>query len=144
MIRHYLGEEPLLSSAKVLECEDADVLRHVLANLKDYAIRTNDPLHPSRPFFGRRGMAVEFADLLARLRRNPEAYVARPLLPDQPDNGLNLRFFATAGPQFHLLPTVIGRRCQPDGGASLAVGSQEEIMTLDCSATRSDRINEIG
>jgi uncharacterized circularly permuted ATP-grasp superfamily protein len=130
MIRELLGEEPLLESASVLECDDSAVLKHVMANLKDYAIRTNDPLHPARPFFGRNGMSVEFADLLTRLRKNPAAYVARPLLPEGSQLGLNLRLFANHGEDFHLIPAAIGRRCQPDGGASLSIGTGEEIIPV--------------
>jgi uncharacterized circularly permuted ATP-grasp superfamily protein len=130
MIREFLGEEPELPSATVLECEDPETLKHVLNNLKDYAIRTNDPLHPARPFFGRTGMAVEFANLLHRLRSNPAAYVARPLLDESNDVGLNLRVFATSGRSIRLLPIAIGRRCQPDGGAPLSIGTNEEVIPV--------------
>ena len=130
MIREFLGEEPLLNTASILECEDAEVLKHVLANLKDYAIRTNDPLHPARPFFGRNGTAAEFADLLTRLRKNPAAYVARPLLPQGAEAGMNLRCFASLNSSFRLHPCAIGRRCQPDGGASLSIATGEEVVFI--------------
>jgi len=117
MILEFLGEEPILESASVLECEDPSVLRHVMANVKNYAIRTNDPLHPARPFFGRTGTAVEFADLLLRLRKNPSAYVARPLLEESDAPGHSLRVFATMTNRFRLIPGFISRPCQPDGGA---------------------------
>ena len=117
MILEFLGEEPILESASVLECEDPSVLRHVMANVKNYAIRTNDPLHPARPFFGRTGTAVEFADLLLRLRKNPAAYVARPLLEEGDAPGHSLRVFATMMNRFRLIPGFISRPCQPDGGA---------------------------
>ena len=117
MILEFLGEEPILESASVLECEDPSVLRHVMANVKNYAIRTNDPLHPARPFFGRTGTAVEFADLLLRLRRNPSAYVARPLLEGNDAPGHSLRVFATMTNRFRMIPGFISRPCQPDGGA---------------------------
>ena len=117
MILEFLGEEPILESASVLECEDPSVLRHVMANVRNYAIRTNDPLHPARPFFGRTGTAVEFADLLLRLRKNPAAYVARPLLEEVDAPGHSLRVFATMMNRFRLIPGFISRPCQPDGGA---------------------------
>lgn len=117
MILEFLGEEPILESASVLECEDAAVLRHVMANLRNYAIRTNDPLHPARPFFGRTGTTMEFADLLLRLRKNPSAYVARPLLADGDAPGQSLRVFASMTNRFRLIPGYISRPCQPDGGA---------------------------
>ena len=117
MILEFLGEEPILESASVLECEDPAMLRHVMANVNNYAIRTNDPLHPARPFFGRTGTAVEFADLLLRLRKNPSAYVARPLLEESTATGHSLRVFATMTNRFRLIPGFICRPCQPDGGA---------------------------
>lgn len=131
MIREFLAERPILKSATVLECGDPAVLKRVLSNVTDYAIRTNDPAHPGRPFFGRTATAVEFSDLLQRLRKNPAAYVARPLLPETTDGGLNLRFFATMGGPFRLHPVAIGRRCQPDGGAGVAVRNSEEIVAVD-------------
>lgn len=117
MILEFLGEAPILDCASVLECEEPSVLKHVMANVKNYAIRTNDPLHPARPFFGRTGTAVEFADLLLRLRKNPSAYVARPLLEESDAPGHSLRVFATMTNRFGLIPGFITRPCQPDGGA---------------------------
>ena len=118
MILEFLGEAPILDCASVLECEDPTVLKHVMANVKNFAIRTNDPLHPARPFFGRTGTAVEFADLLLRIRKNPSAYVARPLLGENDAPGHSLRVFATMTNRFRLIPGFISRPCQPDGGAS--------------------------
>jgi uncharacterized circularly permuted ATP-grasp superfamily protein len=117
MILEFLGEAPILDCASVFECEDSAVLKHVMANVKNFAIRTNDPLHPARPFFGRTGTAVEFADLLLRLRKNPSAYVARPLLEESETPGHSLRVFATMTNRFRLIPGFISRSCQPDGGA---------------------------
>ena len=117
MILEFLGEVPILDCASVLECEEPNVLRHIMANVKNYAIRTNDPLHPARPFFGQTGTAVEFADLLLRLRKNPSAYVARPLLEDSEAPGHSLRVFATMTNRFRLIPGFISRSCQADGGA---------------------------
>lgn len=117
MILEFLGEAPILDCASVFECEDPAVLKHVMANVKNFAIRTNDPLHPARPFFGRTGTAVEFADLLLRLRKNPSAYVARPLLDESDAPGHSLRVFATMTNRFRLIPGFISRPCQRDGGA---------------------------
>ncbi len=117
MILEFLGEAPILDCASVFECEDPAVLKHVMTNVKNFAIRTNDPLHPARPFFGRTGTAVEFADLLLRLRKNPSAYVARPLLEEGAAPGHSLRVFATMTNRFRLIPGFISRSCQLDGGA---------------------------
>lgn len=117
MILEFLGEAPILDCASVFECEDSAVLKHVMSNVKNFAIRTNDPLHPARPFFGRTGTAVEFADLLLRLRKNPSAYVARPLLEESDAPGHSLRVFATMTNRFRMIPGFISRSCQADGGA---------------------------
>jgi uncharacterized circularly permuted ATP-grasp superfamily protein len=117
MILEFLGEAPILDCASVFECEDSAVLKHVMSNVKNFAIRTNDPLHPARPFFGRTGTAVEFADLLLRLRKTPSAYVARPLLEESDAPGHSLRVFATMTNRFRLIPGFISRSCQLDGGA---------------------------
>ena len=130
MIREFLGEEPLLNASPVLECEDPGILKMVMANVRNYAIRTNDPLHPARPFFGGTGTSVQFADLLTRIRKNPAAYVARLLLPENDDHGINLRLFATLSKSFKLIPRALGRRCQPDGGAAFSIGNSEEIIPV--------------
>ncbi len=136
MIREWLGEEPLLESARVLECDDPEVLRTIMANVRSYVIRTNDPLHPARPFFGSTGTAFEFADLLRRIRANPSAYVARRLLPGLEDPGVNLRLYATLGRRFRLARSCIRRACQPDGGAPLSIGPDETISVMSAFQDR--------
>lgn len=130
MIRELLNEEPLLNSVEVSECGIDDVLQNVITNPERYAIRTNDPRHPARPYFGRDGAPAEFSNLLVRIRKNPSAFVVRPLLPTNSDTSTNLRVFATGGRSFRLLRAAIGRDCQPDGGAAVSIGSDSPTVTI--------------
>jgi len=126
MIETYLDQEPLLKSIEVLECTDTDTLRMIVARPEKFAIRTNDPLHPARPFFGRTGTMIELSDLLTRIRRNPFGWVARPLLHESSAR-INLRTFASLSGSFRLLRAGLVRDAQPDGGASLAIGSDTPV-----------------
>lgn len=136
MIREYLGEDPILNSAVTLECQERSALQHVMRNLSSYAIRTNDPLYPSRPLFGRTGRALEFSELLARLHRNPSAYIARPLLTGDHSPGVNIRIFSSMTDSFHLCRSVISRACQPDGGASVRISSADSIQIVNAPSCR--------
>ena len=126
MIETYLDQEPLLKSIEVLECTDTDTLRMIVARPEKFAIRTSDPLHPARPFFGRTGTMIEFSDLLTRIRRNPFGWVARPLLHESSAR-INLRTFASLSGSFRLLRAGLVRDAQPDGGASLAIRSDTPV-----------------
>jgi uncharacterized circularly permuted ATP-grasp superfamily protein len=117
LIRELLSEDPLLHSTVALELSDESVLRTVLQNPERYAIRTNDPQHPSRPFFGSNGKATEFSDLLQRIRRDPTSYIARPLVASHDNPGVSLRVFGAMNGDFQLFPRELVRPCQPDGGA---------------------------
>jgi len=130
MIREFLDQEPLLRSPEILECGVAEDLQKVAANVRQYAIRTNDPRHPAQPFFGSGGRQVECSDLIRQIGRNPSAYVARPLLPKDRASGLHLRVFATMGRSFRLLRQAIGREAQPDGGAPFSIGSDAETIIV--------------
>ncbi len=127
MIREYLNQDPVLNSAEVLECTDTETLRMIVARPEKFAVRTNDPLHPARPFFGRTGTIAEFSDLLTRIRKNPFGWVARPLLPES-STRVHLRTFASLGGNFRLLRAGLIRQSQPDGGASLAISSDTAVQ----------------
>jgi len=117
LIRELLSEDPVLHSTVALELSDENVLRAVLQKPELYAIRTNDPQHPSRPFFGSNGKAVEFSDLLQRIHRDPASYIARRLVDSRDNPGVSLRVFGAMNGDFRLFPRELVRPCQPDGGA---------------------------
>ncbi len=129
MIREYLGQEPLLETADALSCGDPAVLKKVLAAPEHFAIRPDDPRHAARPWFGGAGDVQESAQVLSRIQRAPDAWIARPLLV--PSAGRrSLRVFATKNGQFRLLRAGLVRPCQEDGGASLLIGPDEPLATL--------------
>ncbi len=124
MVRHYLGEDPLLATAELAFCGDPATCGRVLENLRQYAVRTVDPLHPARPFFGSAATASEISDIQTRVQRDPQNFVARPLLSPlvaATDRLFNLRVFSGVSSRFSLLPMGVGRPAQPDGGATLAI-----------------------
>ncbi len=131
MIRELLGEEPVLRAGQVIELSDPDELQRVLSNIEHFAVRTNDPLHPARPYFGRTGLKSDFNDLLNRVRRNPEGYVARPLLSEDEVAGMNLRLYASLGNCFRLLRVGLARMCQPDGGAPLIINPEAPMALVE-------------
>ncbi|MBL8819246.1 MAG: circularly permuted type 2 ATP-grasp protein [Planctomyces sp.] len=133
MIRHYLRETPELRSVPTLLCGNLGDRDVILGDLNNFAVRTIDPLHPARPFFGSTATATEKSDLTARLLKDPRNYVARPLLPKEELHvcgGFNLRVFSSCGQGFSLLPAGIGRPAQPDGGATLAVVSDPTAFAV--------------
>lgn len=52
MIREHLDEEPELEIAASEECSSADAMRGLTKDPAQFAVRTNDPMHPARPYFG--------------------------------------------------------------------------------------------
>jgi uncharacterized circularly permuted ATP-grasp superfamily protein len=131
MIREYLSEEPILNSARVIECSDPEALETVLDHVGEYAIRTNDPLHPARPYFGRTGVPSELSGLLAQIRRHPEAYIARPLLAEDEAAGMSLRLYSSLSRSFRLLRVGLARMCQPDGGAPLIINPDAPMAVVE-------------
>ena len=121
MIREFLGEEPALQIATSQACCAAEAMRELSEDPTRFAVRTNDPMHPARPYFGDAATASETHSMLNAVRRNPSKFVTRALLPDSEMRGFNLRVFSSMGKGFYLPRCGIGRQCQSDGGATLAI-----------------------
>lgn len=142
MIRHYLDESPILDSVATLLCGEPESLQQILKSPEQYSVRTIDPQHPARPYFGRTASAVDTAELCRRVSRNPQSFVARPLLsesenPDsgRADGGYNVRVFSGFADDFSTLPLGIGRPAQPDGGATLAIHCDTHAFVVVPNAT---------
>ena len=121
MIREFLGEEPALQIAPSLECSAPDAMRELTEDPTRFGVRTNDPMHPARPYFGDAATTSETLSMLHAVRRNPSKFVTRSLLSDSEMRGFNLRVFSTMGKGFYMPRCGIGRQCQSDGGATLAI-----------------------
>lgn len=121
MIRAYLNEEPELEIAASEECSSETSMQQLTQNPRQFAVRTNDQMHPARPYFGNTATASEMASMLSAVRGEPEKFVMRALLPETDPGGFNLRVFSSMGKGFFMPLCGIGRTCQPDGGATLAI-----------------------
>ena len=121
MIREFLGEEPALQIAPSRECSAPDAMRELIDDPTRFAVRTNDPMHPARPYFGDAAKTTETLSMLNAVRCNPSKFVTRSLLPDSELGGFNLRVFSNMGKGFYMPRCGIGRQCQSDGGATLAI-----------------------
>ncbi|MEJ7589981.1 MAG: circularly permuted type 2 ATP-grasp protein [Planctomycetaceae bacterium] len=121
MIREFLGEEPALQIAPSRECSVPDAMQELVEDPTRFAVRTNDPMHPARSYFGDATTADETLTMLNAVRRHPSKFVTRSLLPDSERRGFNLRVFSSMGKGFYMPRCGIGRQCQSDGGATLAI-----------------------
>jgi len=121
MIREFLGEEPALQTATSQECSAPSALQELIEDPTRFAVRTNDPMHPARPYFGDAAKPAETLSMLNAVRRDPSRFVRRSLLPDSEMRGFNLRVFSSMAKGFYMPRCGIGRACQSDGGATLAI-----------------------
>jgi hypothetical protein len=120
MIREFLGEEPLLETAKVLECHRSEDLDQIRRNPHSFLFRRCDPRDSVRPVCGRTAGAAELEGVLSRIQQDPSGWCARPLRQSEED-GRSARFFAAWTDQFRLLRAGLSRRGQADGGCSRVI-----------------------
>ncbi len=130
MIRTFLGEEPSLPIAENQECSAPEAIQILIQDPTRFAVRTNDPMHPSRPYFGDTATKAETVSMLSAVHRDPQHFVMRDLLPDSARRGFSLRVFSTLGDVFYMPRCGIGRNCQADGGATLAINDDESTFFL--------------
>ena len=128
MIREFLGEEPVLQIAHSHACSTPEAIRQLIENPMHFAVRTNDPMHPSRPYFGDAATPSERLSMLNAVRCDPSKFVMRSLLPDAEMRGFNLRIFSSMSKGFYMPPCGIGRHCQSDGGATLAINDDVSVF----------------
>lgn len=121
MIREFLGEEPALQVATLQEFSSPDAIQELIEDPTRFAVRTNDPMLPARPYFGDVATTADTRSLLNAVRRDPTKFVMRSLLPDSEMRGFSLRVFSSMGKGFYMPRCGIGRQCQTDGGATLAI-----------------------
>jgi len=119
-IRVFLGQDPLLDSVSTADLECAAERTRIFRNSRHYAFRTDDPLHPARPWFGADTDAGLRNELLRRIEADPTRWIARPL--PVPNSGRrSLRLFGSLHRGFHLLPGALVRPCEADGGAPAVI-----------------------
>ena len=141
MIGYYLNERPILPTAQTFLCANPDERNLVLGNLNEFVVRTVDVMHPARPFTGINATAAQRADITARLLRDPQGYVARPILAsDRRDlttcesgksaSGFTMRMFAGGDAEVGILPLGLGCGHQADGGIGESVMCDSELFMV--------------
>jgi uncharacterized circularly permuted ATP-grasp superfamily protein len=80
MIRFYLGEEPVLGQVETYLCARPDDRQHVLESLKEMVVKAVDSCGGYGMLFGPRASESEIAEFAAKIRDNPEGYIAQPVV----------------------------------------------------------------
>jgi len=80
VIRFYLSEEPILGQIDTLLCGRPNELEHVLANLHELVVKEVNGSGGYGMLVGPMASARERAEFAAKLRHNPDNYIAQPLV----------------------------------------------------------------
>jgi uncharacterized circularly permuted ATP-grasp superfamily protein len=133
MVRFYLGEEPILPNVPTWQCAKADELTYVLENLGELVVKE---VHGSGGYgmlVGPKSTKEQIESFRARLKANPENYIAQPTLalstvPSFVDEGVaprhvDLRPYCLVGERIELVPGGLTRVALREG--SLVVNSSQ-------------------
>lgn len=133
MIRHYLGEEPILPNVPTYICAKDDDRQYVLANLDKLVVKAANEAGGYGMLVGAHatdGQRAAFAD---KIRENPRNYIAQPTLelsrvPTMTDCGIegrhvDLRPYVLYGEDIWVLPGGLTRVALKKG--SLVVNSSQ-------------------
>ncbi len=80
MIRYFLGEEPILANVKTWRCREKEGLAHTLANLEKLVVKEVGGSGGYGMLVGPHSTAAEREAYAARLRADPENFIAQPTL----------------------------------------------------------------
>ncbi|MBJ3762075.1 circularly permuted type 2 ATP-grasp protein [Maribius pontilimi] len=133
MIRFYLGEEPILKNVPTYQCAKANDCQYVLENLPELVVKE---VHGSGGYgmlVGPKSTKSEIEAFDAKIRENPENYIAQPTLslsscPTFVDEGVaprhvDLRPYCLVGQDVNLVPGGLTRVAMTEG--SLVVNSSQ-------------------
>ena len=139
MIRFYLGEEPKLANVPTWILRRPDECSHVLANLQDLVVKEVHGAGGYGMLIGPAATKAEIEDFRARIRANPERYIAQPTLalstsPTFVEQGfaprhIDLRPFVLSGKDITIVPGGLTRVALRKG--SLVVNSSQGGGTKD-------------
>jgi uncharacterized circularly permuted ATP-grasp superfamily protein len=139
MIRFYLSEEPIIANVPTYQCRKADELSYVLANMKDLVVKETHGAGGYGMLVGPASTAAEIEDFRARVKANPEKYIAQPTLalsacPTFVEAGIaprhiDLRPFVLSGKEVRMAPGGLTRVALKEG--SLVVNSSQGGGTKD-------------
>jgi len=133
MIRFYLGEEPVIPNVMTWRCSEPDDCAYVLDNLSDLVVKQ---VHGSGGYgmlIGNAATKAEIEEFAGRIKAEPAAYIAQPILdlssaPSLTERGVeprhvDLRPFVITGRETRLIPGGLTRVALREG--SLVVNSSQ-------------------
>lgn len=133
IIEYYLDEEPILNNVRTYICREEDDLAFVLDNLKDLVVK---PVGESGGYgivVGPKATASEIAGVRRALKKNPDNYIAQPMInlsvcPTLTPRGVrarhvDLRPFVLTGKDSWVLPGGLTRVAMREG--SIIVNSSQ-------------------
>jgi uncharacterized circularly permuted ATP-grasp superfamily protein len=133
MVRFYLGEEPVLENVPTWQCAKADDRKYVLEHLEDLVVKE---VHGSGGYgmlVGPKSDKSTIEAFAARIRHNPDNYIAQPTLalsacPTFVEEGIaprhvDLRPYCLVGETIELVPGGLTRVALKEG--SLVVNSSQ-------------------
>jgi uncharacterized circularly permuted ATP-grasp superfamily protein len=139
MIEFYLGEKPLLANVPTHLCRDREGLAYTLAHLPELVVKEVHGAGGYGMLIGPAATAREVEEFAARIKANPDNYVAQPTLalstcPTYVGAGIaprhvDLRPFVLSGGDVALVPGGLCRVALREG--SLVVNSSQGGGTKD-------------
>jgi uncharacterized circularly permuted ATP-grasp superfamily protein len=134
LIRFYLGEEPILKSVPTWRCREPEHLKYVLDHLAELVVKETHGSGGYGMLVGPHASSSELEAFRARLKANPEGYIAQPTLslstcPTFVESGIaprhvDLRPFVLSGSDgVRIVPGGLTRVAMRDG--SLVVNSSQ-------------------
>jgi len=140
LIRFYLDQDPIIANVETFRCSEPAQLDHVLANIKNLVVKEVDGSGGYGMLIGPAASRSEIETFSAKLRANPNGYIAQPTLalstvPVLSDSGLvprhvDLRPFVLCGPdEVRITPGGLTRVALREG--SLIVNSSQGGGTKD-------------
>jgi uncharacterized circularly permuted ATP-grasp superfamily protein len=130
IVKFYLGEEPILHNVPTWRCREADALKHVLANLKDLVVKEVNGSGGYGMLVGPHASRKQLDDFAAKLRTNPDGFIAQPTLalstvPCLVDKGLAPRHVDLRP---YVLSGADGVRCVPGGLTRVALNEGSLVV----------------
>jgi uncharacterized circularly permuted ATP-grasp superfamily protein len=140
IVRFYTGEAPLIENVPTWRCREPESLAYVLDNLADLVVKEVDGSGGYGMLVGPHATSTEIEEYAARLRANPEKFIAQPTLalstcPTLSDSGIvprhvDLRpFILTGANGTRIVPGGLTRVAMREG--SLVVNSSQGGGTKD-------------
>jgi uncharacterized circularly permuted ATP-grasp superfamily protein len=140
IVRFYLGEEPILKNVPTYRCREPDSLKYVLENLHQLVVKEVSGSGGYGMLVGPASDRETIADFAAKLKANPDDFIAQPTLalstsPTFVNSGIAPRhvdlrpFVLSGGDKVRIVPGGLTRVALKEG--SLVVNSSQGGGTKD-------------